>query len=296
MRNTFLFGVLSVAISLLVGVQVQAQETCKPDYLNYLSDYKLHSTLIQFVEQSCPDFVTDFNYAKALVATNDQQKLALLIEFDLIRATTLEQQILKNNMYQDVYFQTKSYKDYRIALPSINYSSLSIRSSDFNDLNSAFKQFGVNTRYVNVDLLFAMRNWDFQFLQKHKPILEDPSFVLYPEVRTLYNKALIADKLVASPGLSALLSAIIPGSGRLTHNRYFDALNSALLIFGSAYLTYRHWDDTPVNLIFGGMTTTFYLSNIYGSYQGAVKANQANKLRVQFDAEHTYYTLPPYLN
>lgn len=273
-----------------------SDETCDLEYLSFLKQNSLHSLVVDIVEKKCPLFVTNFIYAESLLKTESFDKLKVLLKSNLLNPGSTIEQTSLNVISQDVHFREFSYQEYRLNLPSINSSEIQNKELDRTEYLSFLETKGLNFRYVNVDILFAIKESDIDYLTANQSLLSNSNLILYPEVKSLYEKVLIPDTKVASPVLSSLFSAIIPGSGRLLYGRFYDAINSAFLIFGSAYLTYKHWNDTPFNYMFGGITASFYVSNIYGSYSGAVRANNENRLRSQFDAENIYYSLPSYLD
>ena len=92
------------------------------------------------------------------------------------------------------------------------------------------------------------------------------------------NKALrlnkIINKLISNkkknPYLAGILSALIPGGGKIYSNNFGDGIFSFLSIMGTGYMVYSEIQngttDSVKFLAFGILNTTFYLGNIYGSY------------------------------
>lgn len=86
-----------------------------------------------------------------------------------------------------------------------------------------------------------------------------------------------------SPALAATFSALLPGSGKVYAGAWKDGLVNALFVGANAYTTYRGYRNqgfnSPYVWIFGGLTTGFYLGNIYGAHK------QAKKYNAQIDQE-----------
>jgi hypothetical protein len=86
-----------------------------------------------------------------------------------------------------------------------------------------------------------------------------------------------------SPALAATFSALLPGSGKVYAGAWKDGLVNALFVGANAYTTYRGFRNQGLNSpyvwIFGGLTTGFYLGNIYGAHK------QAKKYNAQIDHE-----------
>jgi len=104
------------------------------------------------------------------------------------------------------------------------------------------------------------------------------------EVQQLYNDNTqpskfepIIQKIKSSkfkrPGLASVMSAIIPGSGRVYAKDTKDGVISFIFIGASAYQSYRGFKKNGVKSvggwIFGGISLGYYISNIYGSYMSA---------------------------
>ena len=92
------------------------------------------------------------------------------------------------------------------------------------------------------------------------------------------NKSLRLNKIInklnlnkkKNPHLAGILSALIPGSGKIYSNNIGDAIYSFLSIIGTGYIAYSEMQngttDSVKFLAFGILSCTFYLGNIYGSY------------------------------
>ena len=79
-----------------------------------------------------------------------------------------------------------------------------------------------------------------------------------------------------SPVLAATASALLPGLGKLYLNRPGDALYAFAVTGLAAYVSYRSFaaDLEVTGVITSGITLSFYLGGIYGSYIGARLHNQ----------------------
>lgn len=96
-----------------------------------------------------------------------------------------------------------------------------------------------------------------------------------------------------SPLKAAVLSAIMPGSGKFYVGRKPDGLYSLFLIAGSALLSYRGYRDHGVahfeTIFFGTTAGVFYLGNVYGSAIAAKLYNQQAKLKLREEIENEIY-------
>lgn len=80
------------------------------------------------------------------------------------------------------------------------------------------------------------------------------------------------------PATAAIMSAIIPGAGRVYAKDTKDGLISLFIVGSTAYQSYRRFNQKGIKSvsgwIFGGISLGFYISNIYGSYQSAKYYNK----------------------
>lgn len=79
-----------------------------------------------------------------------------------------------------------------------------------------------------------------------------------------------------SPAIAAVLSAFLPGLGKMYYGRAGDGLFSLGATSFSGFVSYMAFrkDRNISGLVTLGMTVSFYLGTIYGSYVGAELHNQ----------------------
>jgi hypothetical protein len=94
----------------------------------------------------------------------------------------------------------------------------------------------------------------------------------------LYNIAYQSmDIKYKKPGCAALLSALVPGSGKVYTKNWKDGVYAFIFISTFSWLTYKSIDNDALvfnSVFYGAITLSFYLANIYGSYKSAQKYNQ----------------------
>jgi TM2 domain-containing membrane protein YozV len=97
----------------------------------------------------------------------------------------------------------------------------------------------------------------------------------------LYQYSEKADSEISKKNVafSALLSSIIPGSGRFYTERYGDAFFSFLTVAIPGVISYIYWKDDRkrASYIALGFAATFYIGDIYGSVISAKEFNEAEK-------------------
>ncbi|MBN8702915.1 MAG: hypothetical protein J0M08_07610 [Bacteroidetes bacterium] len=123
---------------------------------------------------------------------------------------------------------------------------------------------------------------DYRLAKEEKDIL-----MYYVDLKKIKRK---------SPFVAGLLSAVIPGSGKMYAGYSGKALSSFMpnLIFATATAEsiYRDGLNTPQTYIFGSLFTTFYLGSIVGSAY-SVKLKRADKYKeidneILFDIYNSY--------
>lgn len=100
----------------------------------------------------------------------------------------------------------------------------------------------------------------------------------HPEISPLLN---LVDKSKAinykSPGLGAVFSAIIPGTGKLYAGAWQDAIIGFLMTSTSGFLAYRSYDKygirNPYTWFLGAVAIGYYSGNVYGGYNAVRKYN-----------------------
>ena len=95
------------------------------------------------------------------------------------------------------------------------------------------------------------------------------------------------------PALAALMSAILPGSGKAYTGRWGDAMISFLFVASNSWASYRAFKKKgPESLngwLFGSLAFSFYSANIWGSGRAAKKYNADLNAKYQNNAEIIIY-------
>ncbi len=172
---------------------------------------------------------------------------------------TTHKQFLLNNNKQLI----ASYMDMLISTQNVSYIEevISTKKKLFTEKEISSYQF---------KLAVAKRDWS-------------QALKIYPKVSTApenYKAVLssIGNRRSKKPIKAALMSAIVPGTGRFYAQDYKDGIISILFIGSAAFQSYRRFDQrgsgSVAGWIFGGIALGFYVSNIYGSYQSAKYYNK----------------------
>lgn len=89
------------------------------------------------------------------------------------------------------------------------------------------------------------------------------------------------------PFIAGLLSAVVPGLGRIYDGRWADGLMAFTLIASSGLAAYHYnqKDNRGAEAFYGGLTAAFYLGDIYGSAMGAEIYNRRERERAADELE-----------
>lgn len=88
-----------------------------------------------------------------------------------------------------------------------------------------------------------------------------------------------------SAWIAAILSAIIPGLGKVYADEYADGITAFLATASLSYLSYSDFKAGHIfrGWLFGGLAAGFYAGNIYGS----IASTQIYNVKIQYDFENS---------
>ncbi len=95
------------------------------------------------------------------------------------------------------------------------------------------------------------------------------------------------------PALAAVMSAIVPGSGKAYTGYWGDAAMSLMFVTSNAWLSYKGFNKKGVKSangwIFGSLSMGFYIGNIWGSAKAAKTYNRIEYEKLYKDAKSSVY-------
>jgi len=105
----------------------------------------------------------------------------------------------------------------------------------------------------------------------------------YDTIRSLYFKKYYPEQ--KDETTAGIISAIIPGAGKIYTENYSDGITSFLFTSVLGFLSYNNFKNNHDvrGWIFAALTGYFYAGNIYGSVASARIYNTDIQVRVQFD-------------
>ncbi len=98
--------------------------------------------------------------------------------------------------------------------------------------------------------------------------------------------------------VAGAMSAIIPGSGKVYTGNWKDGAISLIMLSATSFQAYRGYNrngfESAKFWIFGGLSTGFYLGNIYGSAKSAQKFNRTKNDELIKKSRQIYISLGSY--
>jgi len=207
------------------------------------------------------------------------------------------------------YLQAQQYKSglytYRSIYPEglsgndtleIVYGKMLMLNSDFTEVEKLLQTSAAlspgQISFLNISNDLLSGNWD-RVVTKESMFLFDVQINPYKSV--IYD---IRNLKYKKPGISLMLSAVIPGTGKMYCGYWYDGLISLTTIGITAWQAIRgfkiYGTDNAYTWIFTSLSATFYISNLYGSYKAANMKNYSLRQNIQhaikkvFDSAYNY--------
>ncbi|MDO5760802.1 MAG: hypothetical protein Q4Q06_07235 [Bacteroidota bacterium] len=181
-------------------------------------------------------------------------------------------QLYKAQLLFDKVSETSSFKP-----TSLFFSSLCLA------YNNKYKQAEINL-LNNKTLLekhgelysfqlagYSLLQRDFVSYNRYKQNFSYSSYTLAEREKILDSICLsLENKKAKSPFLSATLSAIVPGLGKIYAGSLGEGISSFITVGSFAGICAENWVKHGLSnwktILFGSLATVFYIGNIYGSY------------------------------
>jgi hypothetical protein len=143
--------------------------------------------------------------------------------------------------------------------------------------------------YLNLSADLSAGNWDAA-RERRTALASYPALTPY---ETIFQD--IENARYKSPALSLSLSVMVPGLGKVYSGYWKDALLSFTVIAVTAWQSYRGFDrygpSRAYGWIYGSLSASFYLGNLYGSFKAANKKNHDIRQKILNKVEDTYSEL-----
>ena len=207
------------------------------------------------------------------------------------------------------YLQTQQYNPglytYRSIYPGglsgndtleMIYGKMLMLNADFTEIENLLQTSTTlspgQLSFLNVSNDLLSDNWD-RVIMKESALVSDMQINPYKSV--IYD---IRNMKYKKPGVSLMLSAFIPGTGKMYCGYWYDGLISLTTIGITAWQAIRgfkiYGTDSAYTWIFTSLSATFYISNLYGSYKAAnmrnyrFRQNIHHAIKKVFDSNYNY--------
>ena len=171
----------------------------------------------------------------------------------------------------------------KLTLSCNNYDQANYFSEALSELDLPEQKFYQLGRFVFEEKTDSL----IRFANRNHELLSDKYSLVFSNVKD------IANFNRKKPGLAAVMSAIIPGSGKAYTGYWGDAIMSLVFVSTNAWLSYKGFNKKGINSangwIFGSISMGFYLGNIWGSGRAAKTYNRTEYESLYNDAKNTYY-------
>lgn len=255
--------------------------------------FLLPATLLHAQDEDLFDFEHSLEFAHYLYKTNQYELAAR--EFERIhfmqpRDTNIQSMLLKSyrngKSYSTGVRRAHRWLSQSEALPrpvSIEYAKILILDGRYHQLDDYLGN--PNNNFQSEDIHFLRLN---NLLLRHKyeasQRLFSRKFMDLPDNQfDTYNHIIMEglEMKQKSPALAAVMSGVVPGSGRFYTGDWKDGIFSILLMGSVGYGAYsafsKRGTSSALGWIYGGIGAGLYLGNIYGSYRSAVDFNTKRK-------------------
>jgi hypothetical protein len=190
------------------------------------------------------------------------------------------------NTYRSVYPQGLANND---TLEMI-FGKMLILNANYSELNNLIRSSvtlsGDQIYFLDISNDLFAEKWE-SAVQKDLNFSESLKSDFYSPV---INK--IANIRYKKPYVSFLLSAVIPGSGKMYSGFWYDGIISLSIVGITAWQAYRgftlYGTDRPYSWIFATLSASFYISNLYGSIKAANMKNYNLKQGIHHDVEEIF--------
>jgi len=154
-----------------------------------------------------------------------------------------------------------------------------------SDSLSVVENFIKSTGKLSAEYKSVVQSCDLLLNGNYKAatLLVNESAIKYPEFPvSVVNLTQRANSLKhKSPYLAAGFSVIIPGSGKFYTKNWSDGIFALLFVAGNAWQAYRGFNEhgmkSAYGWVFAGLSTSFYIGNVFGSVKAAKRYNKDKK-------------------
>lgn len=247
------------------------------------------------------NYANSLKYATFLFETKQYHESAIEFERVVFLAsndTSAKLQLIKSYRYSGNYFKAKS------RLENIFPENINLLPTDFAKEYVKIllheNQYDSLTYYINHNKnlslsdaigfqygsLIMQNKWREAMIFENNNLNTLTRFDAFYALKELEKTGLKIK--YKNPLLASGMSALIPGSGKIYTNQWKDAIYSFLFVSAASFITYKCYENNGFSnstIIFGSITASFYLANIYGTHKSAKRYNQSINHNYKHKAE-----------
>jgi tetratricopeptide (TPR) repeat protein len=245
------------AFLLMFGASVFSQDKINPNFLNHLMNKDYHKEVVFLVDK-----INFNNFNPSLKdSLHFMRGWSLYAQKQLSRsAKDLSKVGIKSPFYIKSHFFA-AYNYFYIGENKKAQNLLKEIKTDKKNLNSLryFEKAGG-----------ALLNRNFKKFRNEFSKVDTSYYPIADESGKLNQYATkLGNHKPKSPFLAGMMSAIIPGSGKIYAGKTGEGISSLITVTGLGLVTWENYNKKgPTNvktLIFGSIFSAFYIGNIYGS-------------------------------
>lgn len=192
-----------------------------------------------------------------------------------------------NKRFQDLYKDSTRYAPEPIAQEYIHLLMLQNNLPEawrYNSMSKNIPEFQHQLNLLQLNLL--SKNW------KQADSISNLIQNLDPEYKSLLTS--VSQMKKRHPGVALTFSMIVPGTGKVYSGYWKDGIISFLFVAATGWQSYRGFSkngsESVSGWIWGGISTGFYLGNLYGSFKAAKRFNNRQNELLHKRAESYIYS------
>jgi hypothetical protein len=234
-----------------------------------------------------PTAINEYKHALFLGFCNTSCKVKLFNSYLLT-----QQYYIGINTYKSIYPEGLAGND---TLEMV-FGKMLILNANYSDVNHLIH----SSNSLSDDQLFFLGISNDLFAGKWEN-LQQKDLKLSENLQYDYYKPVISkimDIKYKKPYVGLMLSAVVPGTGKMYAGYWYDGFISLSIVGIAAWQAYRgftrYGSDRPYSWIFASLSASFYISNLYGSFKAVNMKNYNLRQNIHYDIEEVFHSVYTY--
>ncbi len=220
-----------------------------------------------------------FNTGQYQLSQHELERISFFCDKDSVSQLMLLKSYRKMKEFSKAkkFFPSDNIEDLNKLMPEFReeYVRLLMTRQNYTEVqNSINNGLDIPQKYEhNLGTELLLKNWEkaYQLSLNEVPKM---NFKI-AGLRSVAQKSHVAKR--KSPVLASIMSAIIPGTGKMYCGYWGDGVISFLFTVSSTYFAYRGFDKYGTKSVYpwiiGGLAFSYYASNVYGGAASAIRYN-----------------------